>query len=89
MRAESLLRLNRWAKITNKGVWPDSTELVEDYMNDLSTRKGSGVSTFERARYAYLYAEAAVGRDKDSRIGDSASLKATIRELTLKVAGNS
>ena len=88
-RARSLERIFRWAKIANNGNWPESTELLEDYMSDLSTRKGSGVSTFERARYAYLYAEAAVGKDKKARIGDSASLKATIKELTLKVAGKS
>ena len=85
-RARSLQRIWRWAKIVNEGKWPDTSELLEDYMNDLSTRKEAGVSTFDRARYAYLYAEAAVGRLKSARIGDSESLKATIQELTLKIA---
>ena len=57
-RAHSFQRIFRWAKKSDKARWPDTSELLEDYMNDLSTRKGAGVSTFDRARYAYLYAEA-------------------------------
>ena len=85
-RARSLQRIFKWAKISNNGAWPHTPEILEDYMNDLSTRKGAGVSTFDRARYAYLYAEAAVGKEKSSRIGENESLKATIRELILKAA---
>jgi hypothetical protein len=84
--ARSLQRIFKWSKISNNGAWPHTPEILEDYMNDLSTRKGAGVSTFDRARYAYLYAEAAVGKEKSSRIGENESLKATIQELILKAA---
>ena len=89
MRAESLQRISRWAKIANEGKWPCTTERIEDYMNDLSTHKRAGLTTFERARFAITYAEAAVGKEKEDRIGDSLSLKSTIKELMLRMAGKS
>ena len=52
-------------------------------MNDLSTHKRAGLTTFERARFAITYAEAAVGKEKEDRIGDSLSLKSTIKELSV------
>ena len=89
MRAESLQRISRWAKIANEGKWPCTTERIEDYMNNLSTHKRAGLTTFERARFAITYAEAAVGKEKEDRIGDSLSLKSTIKELMLRMAGKS
>ena len=89
MRAESLLRISRWATITNNGQWPNTTEMIEDYMHDLSTQKRAGLSTFDRARFAITYAEAAAGKEKDTRIGDSQPLKATIKELMLRMSDKS
>ena len=89
MRAESLQRISRWAKIANGGKWPATTERIEDYMYDLSSYKRAGLTTFERARFAIAYAEGAVGKKEEERIGDSLSLKATIKELMLRMAGTS
>ena len=89
MRAESLLRLSRWATITNNGQWPNTAEMNEDYMRDLSTNKRAGLSTFDRTRFAITCTEAAVGKEKDARIGDSQSLKATIKELMLRMSEKS
>jgi hypothetical protein len=69
MRAESLRRMDNWAKIANGGSWPGTSDEVENYMNDLATKKRAGVTTFDRARFAITYAEAAIGKPKETWLG--------------------
>ena len=51
--------------------------------------KGAGLSTFERAQFAFLYAQVATRKEKEARIGDSPSLKTSIQEFMLRIANNS
>ena len=46
----------------------------------------SGVSTHERAKYAWLYLEAAANRPEESRIANSPSIKHVISEFVLSTS---
>ena len=53
----------------------------------MSADRNVGLSTFERARYAVLYLEAAAEIPAPKRIAESEGVKATIKELTMQAAG--
>ena len=61
---------------------PISTEDLEHYFHELAGER-SGVSTFKRTRYGYLYLEAAAG------VPDKSSLKDTTKELTVRMLSKS
>ena len=76
----------RWIKAAQCGQWFQGPEDVEEYLADLSTQKGVGVSTYERARYGLLYLESAAGRQPAECISLSPAVKNTIQELTLRTS---
>jgi hypothetical protein len=85
-RVQALERLSRWAALTLGRPWISKLEELEDYLTDLSTGKSAGVTTFDRARCAVLYLEAAAGIPEESRLGSCVTIKSTIRELVLEIS---
>ena len=69
-----------------QGEWFNSPEDVEQYMVDLSTQSGAGVSTYERATYGILYLEAAAGNQPEKCLSLNQGLKSTIQELVLRTS---
>ena len=86
LRIQSVERAMRWIKAAQCGQWFQGPEDVEEYLADLSTQKGVGVSTYERARYGLLYLESAAGRQPAECISLSPAVKNTIQELTLRTS---
>ena len=66
--------------------WIQDIEELEDYFTDLASGRSVGVTTFDRARCAVLYLEAAAGVPEDSRLGSNLSIKGSIKELVLGVS---
>ena len=56
----------------------------EDYLHDLASDEKRGTSSYTRARFGIVYAEAAADLPADQRHGESAALQLCIKELALR-----
>ena len=88
LRIQSAERAARWLAAARNGKWFLSPDDFEEYLSDISTQKGVGVSTYERARYGILYLEAAAGTRSSDCISLSLAVKATIHELELQTSSD-
>ena len=84
LRAQSAEKASRWISAARRGILLKTPEDIEEYLADISTQNGVGVSTYERARYGLLYLEAAAGRKQADCISLSPAVKATIQELEMR-----
>ena len=86
LRLQSAEKARNWIMVARRGEWFKTAEDFEAYLVDISSRKGVGVSTYERARYGLMYLEAAAGRAPEEMLSMSPATKGTIKELVLQTS---
>lgn len=64
--------------------WPTTVAEHEDYLHDLANDDKRGTSSYTRARFGIVYAEAAADLPTELRLGESAALHLYIKELSLR-----
>ena len=83
-RVQSIERIQRWAISSLGRPWPANVNEMEDYLEDLATDEKRGASSFARAKFGIIYAEAAANIPAEARIGDAPALRLCIQELTMR-----
>ena len=70
-RVQSIERIQRWALNSLGKPWPANVNELEDYMEDLAADPKRGASSFARAKFGIIYAEAAANVPMENRLGDA------------------
>ena len=83
-RVLAMERLQRWSFAALQKPWPTTVAEHQDYLHDLASDEKRGTSSYTRARFGIVYAEAAADIPADQRFGESAALQLCIKELALR-----
>ena len=83
-RVLAMERLQRWSLASLGKPWPIAVVEHEDYLHDLANDVNRGTSSYTRARFGIVYAEAAADLPADMRLGDAPALRLCIKELALR-----
>ena len=85
-RVHSASRIQTWARIVLREDWITCVEHFESFLIDMAENPKVGLTSFERARLGVMYLEGAAGIKSANSVGSDPAVKATIKELELRVA---